>query len=243
MEWFRGGTALAKGGATRVWHGVRSCDGSEGCGDVVSTQTLPDGRLAMVILDLMGHGERRARRAGQLGEQVLGLLALGGRPSTAVALVDLILRKSGWGGEIPTLATIFAGVVDVRQSTLTYASAAHEAAMVLAPGRPPTQVSPTGPIAGVFDDENFEERVVPLREGETLVLTSDGVVESRARSGEHFGIERTIASVASALRRGEDPVRRLIADALLHRDDRNADDSSALVVHRAASRRPATVCA
>jgi serine phosphatase RsbU (regulator of sigma subunit) len=218
---------IARGRYT-VWNCVRGSDGGTRCGDVVITGVLPKARLALVVVDLIGRGTRRARRAGAVGAHVLALLSLGVSPVAAVRFADANLQRGGWEDDVPPLATVFAGIADASNGTLTYASAAHDTALVLGRDGTHRHLAATGPVAGLFETSAFAQAEARFSTGDTLVVVTDGVSDSHRDGGPSFGSAGTVRSAARALRFDADPAEALVGDALRHGSA--GDDAAALVV-------------
>lgn len=53
----------------------------------------------------------------------------------------------------------------------------------------------TGPALGLDEDAGYDEQVLTLQTGDTLLLYTDGVTEAGTTDGSMFGIERTLASL------------------------------------------------
>jgi serine phosphatase RsbU (regulator of sigma subunit) len=214
-----------------VWSQVRSFDGSAHCGDVVAARTLSDGRLAFVVVDFIGGGAPRSRRAFALAADLFALIALGESPQSAMRFADAALQRGGWEDGLPPLATVFAGFADPSNETLTYVAAAHETALLLAPEGTHRHLPATGPVAGLFESALFAVAEVPFRRGESLVVVTDGIPDCRDADGVFFGSAGTVRAATLALRGGHDPAQALVAGA--HRHGGGANDAAALVVRRA----------
>ncbi|HJT17640.1 MAG TPA: PP2C family protein-serine/threonine phosphatase, partial [Thermoanaerobaculia bacterium] len=79
----------------------------------------------------------------------------------------------------------------------TYVNAGHNPPLLV--GRDGIRrLGPTGPVLGVFENARFAEQTLELRDGETIVLFSDGVTEARDVTEEEFGEDRLIDCVHSA---------------------------------------------
>lgn len=215
-----------------IWARVHGSDGGTRCGDVVATAALPGARLALVVVDLIGGGALRARRAGAVGAHLTALLSLGVSPATAVRFADAELQQGGWEHGVPPLATVFAGIADASNETLTYVSAAHETALLFRANDAHEHLVATGPVTGLFETPCFEQAEVPFRRGESLVVVTDGIPDSHPAGGPFFGSAGTVRAATFALRRGDDPAEALIAGALDH--GAAANDAAALVVRREA---------
>jgi len=190
-------------------------------GDWYQGVRVGDG-LVLAMGDVMGHGMRSAARMGQL-RAIVATLALEGHPpgrllTRLAESVHVLLDLD--------LATLLVAAYDPAARSLTIASAGHPPPL-LAPLEGPArflEVEP-GPPIGTFAVE-YEETVVPLSAGDTLVLYTDGLVEERGESLD-VGLERLrCAAQDLRLRPAE------MADHVLAQLGRTggADDDVALLV-------------
>ena len=100
---------------------VPGLGGREVGGDFYLGHPLEDGRLLLVIGDVMGHGTQAAARMGQL-RAVLAAYAYDGDPPDRV-LAHLSVRAPALL-DLP-MATVLAGIYDPRERVLTFALAGH----------------------------------------------------------------------------------------------------------------------
>ena len=153
-------------------------------GDWYQGVRIGDGML-LAMGDVMGHGMRSAARMGQLRAIVATLALEGhapGRLLTRLAeSVDVLLDLE--------LATLLVTLYDPAEHTLTMASAGHPPPLLAPRSGPPRFLDlEPGPPLGSFPVE-YEEAVVQLSAGDTLVLYTDGLVEERGESLD-VGLER-----------------------------------------------------
>ena len=134
-----------------------------------------EGSLVLAIGDVMGHGMHSAARMGQLRAIVATLALEGHGPGELLSRlansVDALLDLE--------LATLLVARYDPQARTLAIASAGHPPALHAPVGRAPCfiDVAP-GPPIGTFPG-SYPEVVVPLAERDTVVLFTDGLVETR----------------------------------------------------------------
>jgi hypothetical protein len=99
-------------------------------------------------------------------------------------------------------------------------------------GAEPVAVS--GPLLGAFETGRWPETVVRLARGESLVLYTDGVTDTRSAT-ERFGSERLAEVLAGATGLEPDEVANRVDAALLRFEEGPQRDDVALLVLRAAS--------
>jgi serine phosphatase RsbU (regulator of sigma subunit) len=198
-------------------------------GDWWDGLVLPDGRLALTVGDVAGHGVPAVAVMGQLRNTIRSRLVAGLGPAEALAelssLLDWIDRTAH--------ATAVAVVADPGTGELVWASAGHPPPLVMSPGGTPRwlDVPAAAPLGVPRRDRphpyrNHHDHLAP---GETLHLYSDGLVEGR-RWDIDTGLER-LATAASRDRPGSTVQARcegLVAD-LVHEAE---DDVCLLIAHR-----------
>jgi serine phosphatase RsbU (regulator of sigma subunit) len=138
----------------------------------------------------MGHGMRSAARMGQLRAIVATLALEGHMPGELLgrlaASTDALLDLE--------LATLLVAHYDVAARTMTVASAGHPPPVLVAPGEEPAFVElAPGPPIGTFAG-TYAETVVAVAPGSTVVLYTDGLVESRQAPLDE-GLERLRSSL------------------------------------------------
>ena len=82
----------------------------------------------------------------------------------------------------------------------------------------------TGPILGILDGGTWRKTALRLEEGDSLVLYSDGVIESQTWDGEDLGV----AGLTAILEQQHDDIAAAVLDSI---DTRN-DDLTLVVVRR-----------
>jgi hypothetical protein len=147
-------------------------------------QVLPDSRdgsTLIVVGDVAGKG----LKAGMLAALIVGAIRTAFKftsdPGSILALLNERLQGRG-------LVTCLAMRID-RDGSVELANAAH-----LPPYINGKELALDGALPlGALPDILFPSTRLQLREGESMLLVSDGVVEARNPQGELFGFERTRA--------------------------------------------------
>jgi uncharacterized protein YigA (DUF484 family) len=196
--------------------------GSSVGGDWYDCIALRDGRVALVIGDVMGKGLRAAALMGQVRTAVRSVAASNPAPLAVLSALDDVALDLD-ADEIVTLTYV---LLDLAGGRAQVARAGH---------LPPVVVDVTGRATVLYDggspplgtpDPVRVEAAVPIGSGSMLVLFTDGVVEER----EHAitdGLDQLVRTVASAARDlHEDPQATI--ERLVSRPD--GEDDMALLV-------------
>lgn len=163
-------------------------------GDFYFVETMADGRTAICIADVSGHGAIAA--VATATSRALLLTALQEmRPGDEPG--DVLSRTSRWlRGQLgdEQFVTAWLGFWDAKKKELRYASAAHPPAVLIRkesePEFLPQTISlPVGLVIG-DDNEKIVSHGVDLREGDRVIIYTDGWTETPSRTGEHLDGER-----------------------------------------------------
>jgi serine phosphatase RsbU (regulator of sigma subunit)/predicted ester cyclase len=176
-------------------------------GDFYDFHHLSEGRLGLVTGDATGKGVPAALVMSttcgmlQLAAQVLDSSS----PGEVLSRVNETLLA-----RIPlnTFVTCFYAILDPGSGTLRYANAGHDPPY-LWHGGCCEELRARGMPLGLMPGMSYEAGEVSLREGDSVLFYSDGLVEAHDPKGEMFGFPRLRARVAE---HGEE---RSLGDLLL----------------------------
>ena len=162
-------------------------------GDYYDFLDTGDHTLGFVLADVSGKGIPAALLMANLQasfrNQAPGALL---RPADALKAVNRHFFNSTASERF---ATLFFGLYDDRTHKLRYVNCGHVAPFLLRSSGEIEQLDPTATMLGAFRTWNCTETVVELRNGDILILYSDGVTEAGIDRGEEFGEERLIRAL------------------------------------------------
>ena len=204
-------------------------------GDLLDVVAIDENRVAVVIADVSGHGAVAGLEAVTLKHVIGTALRLGRDPASAL---DVAADHARLDERFATCAIV---VIDIATGELTYANAGHLPPLIV-PGfrggraalEPSqlTELEPTGPLLSVLA-RGWSLGTAWLREGELLLLVTDGLVEARSAAGEEFGVNGICKALSQATTRDVDTaVTALAAAAHAYADNYNRDDVTVLAVMR-----------
>ncbi|KOG47950.1 SpoIIE family protein phosphatase [Streptomyces decoyicus] len=193
---------------------------SEVGGDWFDAIPVAGDKTALVVGDVMGSGINAAATMGQLRTTTRALADLDLDPAEVLRHLDHIAV-----GLDPAFATCLYAVYDPHRTLCRIAVAGHLPPIVVRPDRPPELLDlPTGAPLGV-GGVPFEQTTVALRDGDLLVLYTDGLIETRDQPID-ARLDILLELLAEPERDLEDLCDRLLG-AL--RDEHDHDDVALLI--------------
>jgi hypothetical protein len=208
----------------------RPADGPGAGGDFYDVFGLDDGRVAVIVGDVSGHGRGALPHTALVRFTVRAYLEAGLSPRKALQTAGNVLDRQLAG----SFATVVAAIYHPRERTLTYSSAGHPPPVVLGDGAEADVASRavalttacSAPPLGAGMRTGTRETVVAIPGPARLCFHTDGVTE--ARVGEDlFGAERLTVALTD-LDRSAGATELL--DGVAERTDARPDDMAACLL-------------
>jgi GAF domain-containing protein/anti-sigma regulatory factor (Ser/Thr protein kinase) len=191
-------------------------------GDWYDAVELADGRLMVAVGDVVGRGIGAAATMGQLRVAWRALAAEADGPASLLRKLDRFSRHLP-GAEMTTVAC---AEVDRLAGRVRYACAGHLPPLLLdRDGRARFLEDGRCMALAVTEQAPFDEGIALLREGDTLVLFTDGLVERRTMPLE-AGFER-LRGLAERFAGSRDDLGEALAGAMI--DEALAADDVAML--------------
>ncbi|MFG3398101.1 PP2C family protein-serine/threonine phosphatase [Streptomyces parvus] len=166
-------------------------------GDFYDAVPCPDGSIALLIGDVCGRGAEAAALTGLARHTLRTLLEEGTDPGTALSRLNRALRQEGASRFLTAVVVTMTPRAD-GTVLLTTCSAGHPRPLVLRADGSIGEVVSGGLLLGILDDVSYDSHEDSLAPGDTLVLFTDGLTESREADGTYF--ESVLPGRLSALR-------------------------------------------
>lgn len=174
----------------------------EVAGDFYDAFLLPDGNLACVIGDVCGKGVGAALfmtlfrslirvntiRTDIFGPQEGRSLSGADRLQRVVATTNQYVATTHADANI--FATVFIGVVDLKEGILTYINAGNEPPLVLRAGGSCEPLPTGGPVVGIIPQAAFRVGEVALGKDDLLIAFTDGIPDALNAEGQAYGGDR-----------------------------------------------------
>jgi serine phosphatase RsbU (regulator of sigma subunit) len=191
-------------------------------------------RLWMAIGDVAGKGVHAAVVMAMIQEElerrIVSCASADCDPATTMQRLHLFLRDL-----LPRNRFATAVIAQIHDDgTLVVANGGHCPLLVARRDGSIEAIDSTGPVVGLLSTAEWRSVSVPFGRGDTLLAYTDGVIESRSKSEEEFGLYRLRAAFAAAARRRQarDVADELQRTIVAHAGERRDDDLTMIVARR-----------
>jgi serine phosphatase RsbU (regulator of sigma subunit)/pSer/pThr/pTyr-binding forkhead associated (FHA) protein len=158
-------------------------------GDYYDYIPLPDGRLGIVVADVVGHGVAAALLMSKLSASVRFSFAVESEPARALTHLNRSLCPETFDGRFITMVMV---ILDSQRHRVTVVNAGHMAPLLRGQDATIRSIGEAESGLPLMIDNNhvyrqFDAEMAP---GDCILLYTDGVTEAMNADGELYGLER-----------------------------------------------------
>ncbi len=212
----------ARFGAVGTSVAYRPAEGPAAGGDFYDLFALEDGRLAVIVGDVSGHGPAALPQTALIRYTLRTYLDAGLQPRAALHAAAVTLDHQLDG----SFATVVLASYDPSDRTLTYACAGHPPPLVITDEPLDTVLSGAAPPIGVGLPTGTRQTILKLPPGAAVCFFTDGIVEARI-GGELFGTHRLTETLTSL---GPSASAEALLERVVQTTDRRPDDMAACLL-------------
>lgn len=184
---------------------------------------LIDNRLYFAIGDVSGKGIPAAL---YMASVVKLFRYVASRQSSTAAICNTINTYMCDSADDDMYVTMFVGIMDVNDGSITYTNAGHPEPLIVHPNRQISSLrsSSDSPI-GIFENYTFHEYHYTLEKGAQIVLYTDGITDAENKYSQFYGKNKLIDSIhrASSLH-PEDVIASILHDLQQYTTDAGLSD-------------------
>jgi serine phosphatase RsbU (regulator of sigma subunit) len=201
-------------------------------GDVYDFLVLDDGRLAVVMGDVTGHGVDAASDMAMAKFVFRSLAREHPEPGEFLTAANEVVCGEIAAGKFITMLYL---TLDASTGVVTCAGAGHPPPRIVLPDGEVRSLDARGLALGIEEGQRYDEVRETLPAGAAVVLYTDGVIEER-NNGEFYGTERLDATL-SRLRGIPAPelAEAVLAECRKFGGGDLADDCALVVIKRTAA--------
>jgi len=186
-------------------------------GDYFDFLDMGTGQLGIAIADVSGKGIPAALLMANLQASLHAQVIKKGSVADVASRMNSLLVKST---DTHMFATFFYGILDQVNSTFTSTNAGHNPPLLFKADGKTKRLEKGGLILGFLPDQKYAQQTVKIKQGEVVVLFTDGITEAAGSSSEKisenlFGEERLIEVVRGGLAKSAAEIQAAILQAIL----------------------------
>jgi sigma-B regulation protein RsbU (phosphoserine phosphatase) len=156
-------------------------------GDYYDFIPIDSNRIAFCLGDVSGKGLPASLLMANLQATLRSQAFISASPKECMHRANDLLFRSTADDKF---ATLFLGILDAQNHTLTYCNAGQEHPFLFAQNASCKRLTTGGLMVGAFDGATFAEESIELQTGDTLVAFSDGYTEALNKQEELFTDQR-----------------------------------------------------
>ena len=158
-------------------------------GDFYDFLRIDEDRIAVVIADVIGKGMPAALMMSSFRGNVRAYVDAKGRDGAVEEIIDKLNKMACRECRDGEFVSLFYGVINVKKMTITYCNCGHDPT-VLIRDNVITELCKGGLVLGVETQAEYEIDTIPLKNGDSLLFYTDGLIDAANFDGEFWGRER-----------------------------------------------------
>jgi phosphoserine phosphatase RsbU/P len=197
-------------------------------GDVLDIIRLPDGKVLLLVADVMGHGVQAALVMSMVKTALHAAVASSPQPAAVLGSVNKAIAQMS----LDNFVTAACCVIDPTTGQAELSLAGHDAPLWFQAESGSITEPESGSLpVGIDENASFETTEILLKKGDVLVFSTDGIVEAFDPQGVQYGKERLVSQL---IRHGRSSAHEICesvrSDVESHRKSRPLQDDLALLV-------------
>jgi len=167
--------------------------------------------MLVAVADVAGKGMSAALLMVNLQARVQMLAEHYHGPAQMASLLNRAMGAVCPGNRFVTL---FLCQIDPATGECAYTNAGHNPPLMVSPDGRVEWLKGGGPVLGILAGVTYEQRVLRLQPGQSVVIYSDGVTEATNASGEELGEERLMAAAQAGYGLDAEHLLALVAQTI-----------------------------
>ncbi|MDD5064706.1 MAG: SpoIIE family protein phosphatase [Phycisphaerae bacterium] len=160
-------------------------------GDFYDFIRLSSDRVAVAIADVMGKGIPAAIMMSLFRGAVRAYVDTECDKGAVEKIVNKLNKMACGECKDGEFVALFYAVLDVKEKTITYCNCGHEPAVLIRDGKI-VELNKGGFVLGVEAGAEYEIETLKLRDGDSLLFYTDGLIDAANFDGEFWGCERML---------------------------------------------------
>lgn len=174
----------------------KSIPAKEVGGDYYDFIPIDENKNAICLGDISGKGLPAAMLMANLQATLRGQAIFSSSSGECLTRANKLLYRST---DKQKFATLFYGILDSSKDIFHFSNAGHDPPFFIDSNRQVTRLTKGGTVLGFMEEYQFEEDSVNLKNGDTIIIYSDGITEAMNKNSEEFGEERLLTKIKDCI--------------------------------------------
>ena len=196
-------------------------------GDYVAAFEIDEEHVALCVADVVGKGLPAALLMSNFQAALKSLALQYQTPAEVSTRLNRVLYSN-----IPLhkFITAFYGVLNIPNRTFKFTNAGHNPPLLVHLDGECVRLDAGGSVLGAFPDLDYTQGEIQLREGDRLLLFTDGLSEAVDKNNEQFGEQHLLELLLEHRRRTPEELKEIVYDAVAEFCDHSFCDDVALMI-------------
>lgn len=181
-------------------------------GDFYDFIPLNETQLGIVIADVTDKGMPAALFMANSRSIIRASVSIPTQPANAIASANRLICADSANG---MFVSLFYGKLDIKSGNLTYVNAGHNPPYLYqAETETFSEFERTGLVLGIESEAEFKEQAVQLKQGDFILLYTDGVTEATNTEQDLYGKDRLLQLLYNHRKSSVNEVQAALEDSI-----------------------------
>lgn len=196
-------------------------------GDFYDVYQIDNDKVAVLILDVSGHGVPAALITTMAKIAFQSNLLQHSSTKEILKAVNNEIAKAL--GSLTEFLTAFLCIIDMSDKKMIYTNAGHPSGFVLRNNEEPIVLSENSPFVGVMEDLEYYEAEFDLLSNDKIVLYTDGIIEAQNAKSELLGEQHFVEILKENMNNKEDFFYNVFKKVESYREGNPPNDDMAII--------------
>ncbi len=209
----------------------KSIPAKEVGGDYYDFITIDENNSVICLGDISGKGMPAAMLMANLQATLRGQALFTSSAGECLTRANKLLYRST---DLQMHATLFYGILDSSKDIFHFSNAGHNPPFLIDSDKKVTRLTKGGTVLGFMEDYQFEEDLIKLNTGDTVIIYSDGITEALNKQNEEFGEDRLLTILTENMKSTADTLIEKVFNAIktFVNDVPQSDDITIVVIKK-----------
>ena len=196
-------------------------------GDYYDLVKLDDNKLGICIADVSGHGVAASLLMSNIQAAFHVSIRNDSSPEYVCGQLNTVIRHHGLADKF---VSFFYGIIDLDDKSITYSNAGHPPPFIIRNNGTSIPLDKGGTMLGIVEEYFSECERVEIKEGDVVIVYTDGITEAKNRDQDLFGEDKMIKCVREHTYLDSQEINNALLEQIGNYNAHNYDDDYTLLI-------------